>query len=135
MAIAGRWYLIDPILSIAIGLFVNWSAYRLVRDAVDVLLETVPAGIDAEGVGRAMAECGGVRGVHDLHIWTITSGLHALSAHVVVDSKDLSASDAVLTEVKQLLERQFRIAHSTIQIESREWEHVGHSCTHEPKTI
>ncbi len=128
MAALHGLYLLDPLLSIAIGAFVVFSAWRLVRDAVDVLLETVPAGIDLDGVCAAIARCEGVREVHDLHIWTITSGMYALSAHVVVGSDELQHNDRVLSQVKQVLERDFRIAHSTIQIEGHEWIHVGHTC-------
>jgi cobalt-zinc-cadmium efflux system protein len=128
MAALRGFYLLDPILSIAIGLFIVWSAWRLVREAVDVLLENVPADVDTTGVCRAIAACAGVRGVHDLHIWTITSGLYALSAHLVVDRGELDRSDALLTEVKGVLMSGFRIAHTTIQIESHEYEDVGHTC-------
>jgi cobalt-zinc-cadmium efflux system protein len=126
----GAWA-IDPILSVAIGVFVLYSAYRLVRDAVDVLLEAVPSHLDSEVVSRAMNGCEGVREVHDLHIWTITSGMHALSAHVVVDERELHHSDALLTRLKELLHDRYRIAHTTLQIESERWEHVGHTCTPE----
>ncbi len=128
MALLHGFYLLDPLLSIGIGLFIIYSAFRLVRDAVDVLLETAPAHVDSEGLSRAMASCHGVREVHDLHIWTITSGLHALSAHVVVDSNDLHHNDRVLGELQQLLLRDYHIAHSTLQIESHRYEHVGSSC-------
>jgi cobalt-zinc-cadmium efflux system protein len=128
MALLHGSYLIDPILSIAIGLFVIYSAYRLVRDAVDVLLETAPSHLDTGGVCKAIAACAGVRDVHDLHIWSITSGMYALSAHVVVDSADLHRNDTVLSEIQALLLRDFHISHSTIQIESHEYEHVSDSC-------
>lgn len=128
MAAVHGLYILDPILSMAIGLFVVWSAWRLVGEAVDVLLENVPAGLDLDGVCGAIGACAGVREVHDLHVWTITSGLHSLSAHVVVDSGELHRNDAVLTEVKEVLMARFKIAHTTIQIESHEFEHVGHTC-------
>jgi cobalt-zinc-cadmium efflux system protein len=128
MAAVHGLYVLDPILSIAIGLFVVWSAWRLVREAVDVLLENVPADVDPCEVGAAIGRCAGVREVHDLHIWTITSGLYALSAHVMVASDELHRNDALLTEVKRALRDGFRIAHTTIQIESHEYEHVGHTC-------
>ncbi|MSP60347.1 MAG: cation transporter [Myxococcales bacterium] len=128
MALVSGLYVLDSILALAIGLFVILGAWRLCRDAVDVLLEAVPAGMESDGVARAMGRCGGVREVHDLHIWTITSGLLALSAHVVVDSGDVHRNDDLLKELKELLLRDYRIAHTTIQIESHEYEHVGDTC-------
>lgn len=117
MWLVGGLWMIDPILSMAIGLFVTYSAFRLVRDAVDVLLEAVPVDVDLAGVASALAGVAGVQAVHDLHIWTITSGMRALSAHLVVARAELGQSDRVLAAVHALLERSFRITHSTIQIE------------------
>jgi cobalt-zinc-cadmium efflux system protein len=121
-------YWLDPLLSMIIGLFVLYSAYRLVRDAVDVLLEAVPRGIDLAGVTHAIDHVEGVCGVHDLHIWTITSGLHALSAHIVVAAGPPQARDQLLCRVQEMLLRDFAIAHTTLQFESPDHQHVGHVC-------
>ena len=121
-------YLIDPILSMVISVFVLYSAFRLIREAVDVLLETVPRGIDLAFVARAIAGVGGVSGVHDLHIWTITSGMYALSAHVVIAGGHTVENDRLMNAVKQVLMRDFNIAHTTLQLESEDYEHVGHVC-------
>jgi cobalt-zinc-cadmium efflux system protein len=120
-------YVLDPILGFAIGLFVVISAWRLIRESTDVLLEAVPADIDVEQVREDMRRLDGIEDVHDLHIWTITSGLYALSAHIVV-AKDgaLAKNDELLVRTKQLLLRNHRIAHSTLQIETTEYEHVSH---------
>jgi cobalt-zinc-cadmium efflux system protein len=121
-------YVVDPILGGLIGLTVLWGAYRLVRDAVHILLEAAPGHID---LGLLTADLRGVEGVvdvHDLHVWTIASGVHALSAHVVVPGKALEiagASDAVLTRLKEVLLEKHAIAHSTVQIESEDYVHVG----------
>lgn len=120
-------YVIDPILGFGIGLVVILSAYRLVREAVDVLLEAVPADIDLEKLREDVMQVSGIEDVHDLHVWTITSGMHALSAHIVVSHKALMAeNDELLTTVKQLLLRRYNIGHSTLQIESTEYQHVSH---------
>jgi cobalt-zinc-cadmium efflux system protein len=119
-------YLLDPILSLGIAVVVIISAVRLLREATEVLLEAVPAGVDLEQVREEVLACGGVLDVHDLHVWTISSGMHALSAHVVVKDSHAEGSDAVLTQVKEALLRRYSIAHSTIQIESEDYEHVGH---------
>ena len=118
-------YWIDPLLSSLIGLAVIWNAVTLIKEAVDVLLEAAPREIDLAGVVQALESIGGVRKVHDLHVWTITSGMHALSAHVVV-GQDAGSYDALLTRMKEVLLADYRIAHSTLQIETENYEHVGH---------
>jgi cobalt-zinc-cadmium efflux system protein len=123
---------IDPLLSIAIGLFVNWGAWRLVRDAVDVLLEAVPLEIDLDKVCAALAAQPGVVGVHDLHLWTITSGIFALSAHVVIDGGAGERGDALLTSLREMLHRDYKISHTTIQVETPEHHHLGTACGTEP---
>jgi cobalt-zinc-cadmium efflux system protein len=128
MYLAHGLYWLDPVLSVVIGVFILYSAYRLVRDAVDVLLEAVPRGIDLAGVTHAIDHVDGVAGVHDLHIWTITSGLHALSAHLVVAPGHTAEHDQLLNRVKEMLLRDFSIAHTTLQIESADYEHIGHVC-------
>ena len=122
MYFARGLYTLDPILSMAIGVFITWSAWRLVRETVDILLEAVPVDVDLHGVRDALAAIAGVHEVHDLHIWTITSGVRALSAHLVVDSAELGATDRMLSAAKERLAHDFHITHSTLQIESRAFE-------------
>lgn len=112
------WTLVDPILSIAISLVIVWSAWQLVREAVDVLLEAVPAHIDLAEVLHSMEHTEGVTRVHDLHIWTISSGMHALSAHVVVDSCDIARSDQILRGLREMLMERWHLDHVTLQIET-----------------
>ena len=120
-------FLIDPILSMVIGLFVLYSAYRVLAEAVDVLLETVPRNIDLAGVTHAMDRVEGVTAVHDLHIWTITTGMIALSAHIVV-AADHADRDQTLNRIKHMLLHDFKISHTTLQIEAKDHPHVGHVC-------
>ena len=108
------WVPIDPLLSVGISLFIVWRTWALLSQAVHVLMEGVPTDVDSREVGRAMAGVSGVSGVHDLHIWTITSGLNALSSHVVVPTGE--DRDAVLQRLQQLLTEQFGIDHVTLQI-------------------
>jgi len=113
--LATGWYLADPILSAGIGLLILWSSWKLLRESVDVLLEATPAGIDADEVRAAMTATDGVDGVHDLHIWTVTSGLIALSSHVeVTGDRDWHA---ILLDLSTLLRERFGIAHVTLQPE------------------
>jgi cobalt-zinc-cadmium efflux system protein len=109
------FYLADPIVSIALALFIFPRTWRLLNRSLHILMEGVPANISHEEVKNAILQIKGVTGIFELHIWTITSGLNALSAHVVVI--DPSRSLEVLQEINSLLEKNFRIAHATIQIE------------------
>ncbi len=110
--------ILDPLLSIGIGFFVYYSAYRLARDAVEVLLESVPISLDLDQISAGLLSVPGITHIHDLHVWSIASGMHALSAHLVVEHDNTSGNDALLNQVKDVLARNYRITHSTLQIES-----------------
>jgi cobalt-zinc-cadmium efflux system protein len=123
MAFTG-WMAADAIISVVISVIIVLGAYRLVRDAVDVLLEAVPAHVDLEAVKNVLAKVSGVTAVHDLHVWTITSGIYALSAHLVV-LDPVCNNDQILTAVKHELFDRFGIDHTTVQIESETYAHLG----------
>ena len=108
------WLLIDPLLSVGISVFIVWRTWALLSQAVHVLMEGVPTHLDAKQVGQAMAGVPGVKGIHDLHIWTITSGMDALSAHVLVAVGE--DRDAVLGGLQSLLRDRWKIEHATLQI-------------------
>ncbi|MDQ2696974.1 MAG: cation diffusion facilitator family transporter [Pseudomonadota bacterium] len=110
------WTPIDPILSLAICLLILLSSLRLLREALHVIMEGVPLHLSLDEVGRAMATVARVRSVHDLHIWTLSSGRVALSAHVVID--DLDHWEALLHALNDLLRSRFAIDHTTLQPES-----------------
>ncbi len=114
-------YLVDPVLSVLIGVIIIFGAYRLLRESVDVLLEAIPRGMELEEVGNAIARVEGVVGVHDLHIWSLTSGLHALSCHVEVRTDTLAQSDALLGRINDMLRNRFSVTHTTIQMESEDY--------------
>ncbi len=112
------WRYADPLVSVAIGLLILASSWSLLRDSTNILLEATPRSIDAEEVGRRMAGAEGVVEVHDLHIWTITSGFPALSAHVLVSqSEDCHARRR---DLEKLLAHEYGISHTTLQV-----DHVG----------
>jgi cobalt-zinc-cadmium efflux system protein len=113
MLITG-WRYADPIAGLLIGLLVLLGSYGLVRDALDVLMEAAPAGIDVAEVGRAMAAVPGVREVHDLHVWTVTAGFPALAAHVRTDPA--GDVDDVRVQVEAVLHERFEIDHTTLQM-------------------
>jgi cobalt-zinc-cadmium efflux system protein len=109
------WDWADPVASIAIGILVLWSSWALLREAVAVLMEGAPGHIDVDEVRDSLRHVDGVRSAHDLHVWTITSGLVALSAHVVAEGSRLPGP--LLTEARALLHDRFGIEHVTIQVE------------------
>lgn len=109
------WEPIDPIVSILISLLIAASAWAVLKESVHVLLEATPEGIDTDEVGQAMAAIRGVEQVHDLHIWLITSGFPALSAHILVGKDDDCHS--VRRDVHTLLKEHYEIEHTTLQVE------------------
>jgi cobalt-zinc-cadmium efflux system protein len=115
VVLATGWRYADPLAGLAIGLLVLASSWTILRDSVSILLESTPAGIDAGDVGRRMAEVEGVVEVHDLHIWTITSGFPALSAHVLVRADD--DCHARRRELEAILADEFGLRHTTLQVE------------------
>ncbi len=110
------WTPADPIISVVIALLILFSAWKLVREATDVLLESVPSHVDMDGVLAALASIDGLDDVHDVHVWTLTSGFVAISAHGVID--DPIEHSRVLTEVRELM-ASHGIDHVTFQIEMR----------------
>ena len=116
------WYYADPIISAGIGLFILPRTWRLLREAVGILLEGTPADISLAAVRETILAITGVTGVHDLHVWSLTSGVHALSAHVVV-ARETLLSD-VLRAVQDGVSSAHKIAHVTVQIEPPGWERM-----------
>jgi cobalt-zinc-cadmium efflux system protein len=112
------WLAADPLVGLLIGVLVLASSWRILRESIAVLLEAAPEGIDADAVGRRMAGAPGVREVHDLHIWTITSGFPALSAHVVVGPEE--DCHARRRELAAVLAAEFGLDHTTLQVEHAE---------------
>jgi cobalt-zinc-cadmium efflux system protein len=119
-------YIIDPVLGCLIGLVVLVSAWRLVREATDELLEAVPRHIELDQVRRDLVGVAGIAEVHDLHVWSIGSGLIALSAHVVATPSEEGHHDQLLHSIDALMRERHGIHHSTVQIESASFcrEHV-----------
>jgi cobalt-zinc-cadmium efflux system protein len=109
------WTWVDPVASTLIALLVIYSSWTLIRQSVDVLMEGTPPHIDIRELRSALETVPDVREIHDLHVWTITSGFVSLSAHVIVD--ECADADAVLKSSEQVLAARFKIRHTTIQIE------------------
>jgi cobalt-zinc-cadmium efflux system protein len=112
---ATGWVQADPVVSLVIGGLILFSSWRLVREAVHILLEGVPRGLDVEQLLSSLRTLDGVTSVHDLHVWTITSGYPALSAHVVCAHN--VDREMVLAHVNRMLRERYKIFHTTIQLE------------------
>jgi cobalt-zinc-cadmium efflux system protein len=118
-----KFYLADPIISIVLALFMIPRTWSIMKKAIHILMEGSPSSIPHERVKEAILDIKGVTGIFELHIWTITSGMNSLSAHVVII--DTSKAQAILQEINAILEKQFKITHSTIQIETYHQEESG----------
>jgi cobalt-zinc-cadmium efflux system protein len=110
----------DPIISIAISLIILYGAARLCRQSAYILLEFTPAHIELSEVRTSMMKVPGVEDAHDIHAWTISSGVYALSAHVRVGDQPVSACSCIIKALEHLLETKYQIKHSTLQLEYNE---------------
>jgi cobalt-zinc-cadmium efflux system protein len=108
---------IDAILSLFVAAIIVTGVVRLMRDATDVLLESVPESVNVESLIAQLKAIPGVTGVHDFHVWSIASGSHALSAHIMLDDRRISEAAAVLREIDRCSRERFGIAHVTVQFE------------------
>jgi len=123
--LATGWLYIDPIMSALIGLFILPRTFKLLKESVDILLEAVPADIDYASVEKCIAERPGVQSVHDLHIWTITSGVTALSVHVIMkEETGFTEISDLVTNIKEHLASEFKIMHSTIEVHKEKENYI-----------
>lgn len=119
--LAFGWYVADPIISILVSLLILRSAWGVIKNTVHILMEGTPATVNQEEVKSALTEISGVKDVHDLHIWTITSGMDSLSCHLLVND-DTDGQD-ILQQAIRMLEERFKIQHTTIQVETSTIQH------------
>jgi cobalt-zinc-cadmium efflux system protein len=124
VVLAGGSTVVDPIVSLAISVLILLSSWRLIKEPLDVLMEAAPVGLDVNAAGAAICAEEGVLSVHDLHIWTVTSGFGALAAHVVVAAD--CDRDLVRARIEFLLHERFGIDHTTLQMEERAPEGLLH---------
>ena len=123
------WTFADPIAAMGIGALVLWASVRLLRDAVDVLMEATPRGVDLREVEATLASLPGVAGVHDLHVWTVTSGFLALSGHLTLCEERDPRERGLLVQATELLRDRFGITHVTLQVEGPLLEgELHHGC-------
>ena len=111
-----EFYLADPIISVGLAFYILPRTWSLMKKSINILMEGVPMNISYEEVKKAILQIKGVTGIFDIHIWTITSGMDAITAHVIVS--DPSKSQTILKEISSMLEKRFKITHTTIQIET-----------------
>ncbi|MFA4836688.1 MAG: cation diffusion facilitator family transporter [Dehalococcoidia bacterium] len=114
------WNIADPILSILIGIIILRGAIRLVWESVNILLEAVPKDLDIGQIIGEIKSIDGLRDVHDIHVWTITSGVYALSAHLLIEDQLLSRTAEISERIDHVLSQKFGIGHSTLQFECEE---------------
>ncbi len=112
------WYWIDPVTSVVIGILILVSSFSLVRESIDILMQATPGHLDLADIQHTLETVPGVSRVHDLHVWTLTSGLFTLTAHIVVNG----ASDhhALLDAIEQTIQQRYGIDHTTIQLEPQD---------------
>ncbi|OKP79105.1 cation transporter [Paenibacillus sp. P3E] len=115
------WYIADPIISVLVALLILRGAWGVLKQAFHILMEGTPAAINTEEIKEALLRIDGVIGVHDLHVWTITSGLDALSGHLLI--RDTADPHSILQQAVDLVEDQFAIQHATLQIENSSLKH------------
>jgi cobalt-zinc-cadmium efflux system protein len=116
--LTGGWFWLDPAVSLLISAAIGVQGWHLLRSTADVLLESTPAGLDVDLLTNAMAAVDGVESVHDLHVWTLSSDVRAMSAHVVVEGHpSLEDAQVIGTRVKSAVGGQFRISHATLELE------------------
>ncbi len=114
------WYVADPLISILIGVLILYTSWGLIKESVDILMQSVPKGLSVVEVQRTMESVRGVMKVHDLHVWAVTSGVFTLSAHAVIDAQE--NFHQILDEIEGILKDRFQIEHSTIQLEPEDRE-------------
>ena len=110
-----NWF--DPLVSIFIGLLILWNAWGILRESVNILMEATPGDVDVPTVVGSILQVQGVRGVHDLHIWSITRSLRTLSAHILTDDVPISEGIKIQAAVSEVLDRTYGISHATLQLE------------------
>ena len=123
------WMAIDPVLSLLIAVGIVWSAWGIIKDSLNILLEGLPKGLKLSDVLSDVGRVEGVIDVHDLHIWSLGAEAHALSCHVLIEDMPPSSSDCILRRINEVLRERFRIHHTTIQFEHTRCALADAPCT------
>jgi cobalt-zinc-cadmium efflux system protein len=115
-------YILDPLVSILIGIFILWNAWKIVRESVDILLEATPRSLDMDALVADIKAVPGVRGIHDLHVWSINQQMRALSVHVLTDDVSISRGAETQLSLNAMLAECYAITHTTLQLECADCE-------------
>jgi cobalt-zinc-cadmium efflux system protein len=108
---------LDPLVSVLIGFLILYNAWGILRDAVDILLESTPRDVDVQAMVKDIAQVNGVLGIHDIHVWSLTQSLRTMSAHILTDDVHISAGAEIQTAINELLTHRYNITHATLQLE------------------
>jgi len=111
------WTFVDPLLSVGIAVLIAVGAWRILRETTDILMEAVPRGLSMQNLVKDMRSVEGVQDVHDLHVWSITSNMYALSCHALIENLPPSNSSSILHSLNTMLSEKYHIGHATIQFE------------------
>ena len=111
------WQWLDPLASVLIALLILWNAWLVLRETIEILLESTPRDIEMSTMVRDLMQIDGVRGVHDLHVWSLSRQLRILSAHILVDDMPISRAALIQHKVREIIEHQYGIGHTTLQLE------------------
>ncbi len=112
-----NWNWLDPLVSVLIGVFILWNAWGILRQSIHILLESTPESVDLNTMVESLLKVEGVRGVHDLHVWSINESLRALSAHIVTEDVSISKGTRLQQRLNEMLAHEYNIQHSTLQLE------------------
>jgi cobalt-zinc-cadmium efflux system protein len=108
---------LDPLVSVLIGFLILYNAWGILRDAVDILLESTPRDVDVQTMVKDIAQVDGVLGIHDIHVWSLTQSLRTMSAHILTDDVHISTGAEIQREISELLNQRYKITHATLQLE------------------
>ncbi len=118
------WYIIDPIISIVIGLIVIHGAYGIIKETLDIFMLAVPEGINIDEIAKEIKKIPKVVGVHDLHVWAVGSNHYALSGHILVKNMKISSAYPILCEANKMLKEKFKIDHTTMEFECEKCKRI-----------
>jgi cobalt-zinc-cadmium efflux system protein len=108
---------LDPFVSVLIGFLILYNAWGILKDAIDILLESTPRDVDVQAMVKDIAQVDGVLGVHDIHVWSLTQNLRTMSAHILTDDLHISAGVEIQRQINEIVRHHYNIAHSTLQLE------------------
>jgi cobalt-zinc-cadmium efflux system protein len=108
---------LDPLVSVLIGFLILYNAWGILRDAIDILLESTPRDVNIKNMVDDIIQVEGVLGIHDIHVWSLTQSLRTMSAHILTDDRHISAGTAIQRQINEILEHRYNIAHTTLQLE------------------